>query len=54
MVLGVLSSVAIISLRKRAPFALLCVLAVCVLCLFPMLPFVGLHSVIVAFVGHTF
>ena len=59
MLLGTLSSLAITLLRKRGreragSFEYFkCVLAVCVLCLFFMLPWVGLQSATVAFPGHT-
>ena len=56
-VLSVLSSFSIISLCKRELVALLCLLScffltVFVLCLFLMVPRVGLWSMIVAFPGH--
>ena len=50
--LGVLSSLAIILLRKRVLVALLCDVAVCVLCLFLTVPCVGLPCVVVVFPGH--
>ena len=53
VVLGVLSSLAINLLRKRELVALLCVVAVCVLCLFLKVLWVGLQSVIVTFLGQT-
>ena len=51
--LYVLSCLAIILLRKRELIDLLCVVAVSVSCLFLMLPWVGLRSVIVAFPSYT-
>ena len=45
------SSLALV--RGRELLALLCVVAVCVLCLFLVVPWVGLQSVIVAFPVHT-
>ena len=39
--------------RKRELVPLLCVVAVCGLCLFLMVPLVGLQSVFAAFPGHT-
>ena len=50
---GVLSSLENILLRKRELVALLCVVAVCVLCLFLRVLWVGLWSVIAALPGHT-
>ena len=60
-VLIVLSSFAIISLRKRERESWLlylklsscCLVSVNVLCLFLMVPWVGLHFVTVTFPGHT-
>ena len=49
VVLGVLSSSSIILQRKRELVALLCVVAVCVLCLFLAVPWLRLQSVSVAF-----
>ena len=46
VVLGDLSSLAIILLRKRE-------LAVCIMCLFLAVPWVGLRTVIVVFSGDT-
>ena len=53
--LGALSSLPIILLRERERCLLYfnCVVAVCVLCVFLMVPWVGLQSVIVVFPGHT-
>ena len=53
VVLGSLSSLAIILLRKRELVALLYVVAVCALCLFLLVLWVGLQLVIVVFPGHT-
>ena len=51
MVLGVLSSLSKILLRMGALLLYFnCVRAVCILCLYLMVPLVGLQSVIVAFV----
>ena len=55
---GVLSSVAIISLRKRELVVLpnlpsYCHVAVSIVCLLLVVPWVGLQCVIVAFPGHT-
>ena len=55
LVLGVFSSLSIILQRKRERelVALHYVVAVCVLCLFLAVPWLGLQSVNVAFRGHT-
>ena len=54
MVLGVLSSLSKILLRMGALLLYFnCVVAVCILCLYLMVPLVGLQSVIVAFAEHT-
>ena len=51
VILGALLSLAIILLRKRAGL-FNCVVAVCVLCLFLTVPWVGLQSVFKASPGH--
>ena len=55
VVLGVLTSLAIIWLRKRESCVLyfICVKAVYVLCLFLLVLWGGLQSVVVAFPGHS-
>ena len=51
-ILCILSSLAFILLKKKMLVALLCVVAVYVLCLFLVEPWVGLQLVIVEFPGH--
>ena len=56
VIFGALSSLAIILLSKRELVALLyfnCVVAACILCLFLMVPWVGLQYEILTFPGHT-
>ena len=54
-ILCAISGLAIILLWKRKSwlFYLNCVMSVCVLCLFLIVPWVGLQSVIVVLPGHT-
>ena len=51
-ILCILSSLAIILLRKRELVATICVVTVCVLFLILAVLWVGLQSVILAFPGH--
>ena len=54
VVIGVLSSLTIILLKKRERYIFVLIKkAVCVLCLFLVVPWVGLKSVVVTFPGHT-
>ena len=53
LVLGALSSFTSLLLGKEETVNLLCVVAVCILCPFLVVSWVGLHSVIVAFPSHT-
>ena len=51
--LSVISSFAIISFGKRGQVELLCHLTISGLCLFLVVPWVGLQCVILEFPGHT-
>ena len=53
LVLSVVSSFEIISMRKRELVAFLYHVTVSILCLFLTVPWVGMQCVIVVFPGHT-